>query len=166
MSSYSNIKTIKSLKYFIADNYKENELCPCILNISIPFDNGNEFYFSDDNYTPEKELNECFPNDEIYVTINFEEKCNCRYRNLSSLSKIEIYENFIKEISQLKNKFISEINKRDAKIKELEDCIKDISINLEKNINNTYKKINYETNISTINNYKLTQEPNIIKKLV
>ena len=156
-----DIQTIKSLKYYISDNYKKIKLCPCILHISIPLNKNNEFYFSDDNYKPEKKIVDCFPDHKIYITINLKEKCNCGYNKLDRLSKIEIYEKYRKEIYQLKNKLIKEINKRDQRIKELEDYIKGLTVNLDKNKYNKAKLI--ETNISIINNKNKKQKSNIIK---
>ena len=87
------IKTIKDIKYYIIDKYKNKKFYPCILSISIPYEDG--FICSDVNDTPEKYLEECFPDKIIYVIIDFNKKCDCGFNDLDKLTKREIFEIYI-----------------------------------------------------------------------
>ena len=82
-------KKIKYLKYSITEQYKKQKFCPCQLMYS-DFINNN-LYCSNINDTPEKNIDDCFPNHEIHVHINSDKCCDCGFKELNSLSKYEIY---------------------------------------------------------------------------
>ena len=49
-----------------------------------------------------KKNNECFPDGNIYITINLKEKYNCGHQNLYSLYEIEIMKIIKKKYLNLK----------------------------------------------------------------
>ena len=138
------IKTVKSLKYYIIDKYKNKNFCPCKLTISIPFE--DSYYCSEINDMPEKDLNECIFEGNIYIIIDLEKKCDCGFQFLESLSKRDIYEIYTKKIKKLTQIIESQKSENNQKIKDLEELNKDILISYDKEIN---QKI--ETNQNTIN---------------
>ena len=110
-----DIETIKDLKYFIINKYKAKKFCPCQLIISEYFEHC--IFCSIYNDTPKKKLIECFPNQKIYININLEKICDCDFENLNSLSKLEIYENFMEKIKKLTLKYEMIINEKEKKLK-------------------------------------------------
>ena len=153
------IQTINELKYFIIEKYKKNKFCPCQLIISEYLEYG--FFCSNLNETPEKNIDECFPSQKIYINVNSDNNCDCGFSNLNDLSKFEIYENFMKKIRQLILKYEIKINEKEKQIKELEE----INDELLNNIDNRIKK-NKEMNFpsSTPDNVvKLNQYDDNIK---
>ena len=153
------IQTINELKYFIIEKYKKNKFCPCQLIISEYLEYG--LFCSNLNETPEKNIDECFPSQKIYINANSDNNCDCGFSNLNDLSKFEIYENFMKKIRQLILKYEIKINEKEKQIKELEE----INDELLNNIDNRIKK-NKEMNFpsSTPDNVvKLNQYDDNIK---
>ena len=153
------IQTINELKYFIIEKYKKNKFCPCQLIISEYLEYG--LFCSNLNETPEKNIDECFPSQKIYINVNSDNNCDCGFSNLNDLSKFEIYENFMKKIRQLILKYEIKINEKEKQIKELEE----INDELLNNIDNRIKK-NKEMNFpsSTPDNVvKLNQYDDNIK---
>ena len=133
-----DIKTVKGLKYYIIDNYKKQKFCPCMLTISIPFEDG--FLCSEINDTPNKSLEGCFSNEDIFITIDFKKKCDCGFIELEKLTKREIYEMYDKIIKDLKKLLEYEKNDKYSKIKDLEEINNDILNNYDKQIERNYYK--------------------------
>ena len=147
------IKTIKDLKYYIIRKYKNQKFCPCILSISIPFE--DFFYYSEFNDTPEKLLEECFPDKIIYIMIDFDKKCDCGFNKLYSLSKKEIYEKYMKEINKLKHQIEILKGEKEEIIKNNEELNKDILINFDKNLKIDELNKNNKTNIGENDNVNI-----------
>ena len=139
------IKLIKDLKYYIIDYYKTQNFCPCMLMISRPLEDG--YYCSEEIDTPDKNILECFPDKKIYININYDQKCDCGFRELESLSKREIYEKYIKKINELKKLLELEKTRSIEKIKEMEEINNEI-------LNNFDKKLNINKRKKTIKNDK------------
>ena len=140
--NFKKIKTVKSLKYYIIDKYPKNNLCPCILSISVPFEDG--YYCSDINDKPENNLDECLFEGNIYIIIDFDKECDCGFKSLENISKREIYEIYTQEINKLKQLLESQKNEKDEKLKELEEINNDILINYDKEIEKNKSTIFYE----------------------
>ena len=138
------ITTIKDLKYYIINKYKDQKFCPCILSISIPFEDC--FFYSELNDTPEKILKDCFPDKDIYIIIDFERKCDCGFNDLENLSKIEIFEKYNKEIIKLKHQIELLKSEKEELIKNNEELNRDILINFDKNLKMNKKGKNNITN--------------------
>ena len=98
--NFKKIKTVKSLKYYIIDKYPKNNFCPCILTISVPFE--DSYYCSDINDKPENNLDECAFEGNIYIIIDSDKGCDCGFKSLENKSKREIYEIYTQEINKLK----------------------------------------------------------------
>ena len=124
-----NIKTIRDLKYFIIDKYRKQNFCPCQLIISELFEFG--LFYSNINDTPEKEINECFPEHKIYINVNSDISCDCGFGDLGSLSKYEIYEKFMAKIKKLILKYEIIINEKEKKIKDLEEINDELLNNID-----------------------------------
>ena len=138
-----NLKTIKVLKYYIIDKfYKKSKLCPCLLVISIPFEDG--YYYSEVNESPNKSLTECFPDDKnIYININLDIKCDCGFSKLDSLSKREIYDMYIERINKLKKLLVINNVEKCDHIKELQDINKEILNSYDRQIYDKQIESNY-----------------------
>ena len=148
----TSIKTIKDLKYYIIKYYEKRKFCPCILLISEPFE--DSYFCSDINDFPEKTIQECFSDENIYIVINYNNKCECGFSDLNSLWKIEIFEIYNKKINNLKKLLETEKFHLNTKIKELEELNKDILTNYDKQINiNSENCSTPNSNISKINSY-------------
>ena len=129
------VSTVKELKYYIIDKYKKQKFCPCILSISVPFEDG--FIYSIINDTADKNLEECFPDKNIYIIVDFNKKCDCGFNDLNQLTKREIYEIYSKKINELKKLLDNEKNEKNQKIKDLEEINKDILTNYDLNLENS-----------------------------
>ena len=130
------IKKIKDIKYYIIDNTKAPiSLCPCLLSISTPFEDG--YICSDINDSPNKLIEDClkyFPHGRIYVNVDLKIKCNCGFKELKDLSKRDIYEMYIEKINKL-NKLIDILRvEKEHEIKKYEELSKDILNNFDKEI--------------------------------
>ena len=94
---------IKDIKYYIIDNIKAPiSLCPCLLSISTPFEDG--YICSDINDNPNKLIEDClnyFPHGKIYINVDLKTNCNCGFKELKHLSKRDIYEMYIEKINKL-----------------------------------------------------------------
>ena len=128
------IKKIKDIKYYIIDKTKSSiKLCPCLLSISTPFEDG--YICSDINDTPNKLIEDClnyFPHGRIYVNVDIETKCNCGFKELEHLSKRDIYEMYIEKINKL-NKLIDILRvEKEHEIKIYEELNKEILNNFDK----------------------------------
>ena len=132
----NNIKKIKELKYFIIKQYKKQKFCPCQLMFSDFYK--TQLYCSKINDTPEKNIDECFPNHEIYTHVNSDKSCDCGFEELNSLSKYEIYEKYMEKINKLTFEYEKIINEKDIKIKDLELTIAELLDNID-NLNNMKK---------------------------
>ena len=170
-----DIETIKDLKYFIINKYKAKKFCPCQWIISEYFDHC--IFCSIYNDTPKKKLIECFPNQKIYINIILEKICDCDFENLNSLSKLEIYENFMEKIKKLTLKYEMIINEKEKKIEDMEKTL-DAILNNNKNetcrgdepINNNPKNniiINqYNDNIKSEEFYDIIINIKSIKEMI
>ena len=127
------IKTIKELKYFIINKYKKQNYCPCSLIISELFEYG--LFCSELNDKPEQIIDDNFPANKIYINIGIKKECDCGFKQLDSLTKIEIYENFMDKIKKLILKYEKIINEKDKKIKDLENINEELINNIDKNRN-------------------------------
>ena len=132
----NGIKKIKYLKYSITEQYKKQKFCPCQLMYS-DFINNN-LYCSNINDTPDKNIDDCFPNHEIHVHINSDKCCDCGFKELNSLSKYEIYDKLMAKINKLTSKYTKIINEKDKKIKDLELFSDELLNNID-NINDIKK---------------------------
>ena len=132
----NGIKKIKYLKYSITEQYKKQKFCPCQLMYS-DFINNN-LYCSNINDTPDKNIDDCFPNHEIHAHINSDKCCDCGFKELNSLSKYEIYDKLMAKINKLTSKYTKIINEKDKKIKDLELFSDELLNNID-NINNIKK---------------------------
>ena len=119
-----NVETIKDLKYYIINKYKKQKFCPCMLSISEPFE--DSFFCSDLNDSPEKKIDDCFYNENIYIIINYKKTCYCGFNEINSLTKIEIFEFYKNKIEEFKKAAEKKLNNANSKIKELEELNKDI----------------------------------------
>jgi len=119
-----NVETIKDLKYYIINKYKKQKFCPCMLSISEPFE--DSFFCSDLNDSPEKNIDDCFCNENIYIIINYKKTCYCGFNEINSLTKIEIFEFYKNKIEEFKKAAEKKLNDANSKIKELEELNKDI----------------------------------------
>ena len=135
--------------YFIIDKYRKQNFCPCQLIISELFEFG--LFYSNINDTPEKEINECFPEHKIYINVNSDISCDCGFGDLGSLSKYEIYEKFMAKIKKLILKYEIIINEKEKIIEDLESIISEIINNIDKN-RMTYEK-ELESKINEMKNY-------------
>jgi len=135
----NQIKLIKDLKYYIIDKYKTQNYCPCILIISVPYEDG--FFSAEVNDMPEAKLIDYFPDGDIYINVLNDSKCDCGFQELSKLSKREIFEKYIKRINDLKKFYRLEIIQKDEKLKESEENVKE----LWKNIENLNKQLENKT---------------------
>ena len=170
-----DIETIKDLKYFIINKYKAKKFCPCQLIISEYFEHC--IFCSIYNDTPKKKLIECFPKQKIYINIILEKICDCDFENLNSLSKLEIYENFMEKIKKLTLKYKMIINEKEKKIEDMEKTL-DAILNNNKNetcrgdepINNNPKNniiINqYNDNIKSEEFYDIIINIKSIKEMI
>ena len=156
-----NIKTIRDLKYFIIDKYRKQNFCPCQLIISELFEFG--LFYSNINDTPEKEINECFPEHKIYINVNSDISCDCGFGDLGSLSKYEIYEKFMAKIKKLILKYEIIINEKEKKIKDLEEINDELLNNIDnKNKTTKNKEMDFITNVGN-NIVKFSQYDDNIK---
>jgi len=141
----NQIISIKDLKYYIIDRYKSQKFCPCILIISVPFEDG--YFCAEVNDMPDAKLIDYFPDGDIFINILNDVKCDCGFHELANLSKLEIFEKYIKRINDLKKFYNLQIAQKNEKIKEYEENCEE----LVKIIDNLNKKIEN-------NNIKLTKE--------
>ena len=98
----------------------------------------NNLYCSNINDTPDKNIDDCFPNHEIHVHINSDKCCDCGFKELNSLSKYEIYDKLMAKINKLTSKYTKIINEKDKKIKDLELFSDELLNNID-NINDIKK---------------------------
>jgi HSP20 family molecular chaperone IbpA len=128
------IAKIKDIKYYIIDYMKKDfDLCPCLLSISTLFEDG--YAFSDVNDSPNKLIKDCidyFPHGRIYVNVDLKTKCYCGFKELENLSKRDIYEMYIEKINKLNKLIDIRTAEKDEEIKNLEEMIKNIIDNYEK----------------------------------
>ena len=157
------IKTIKELKYYIIDKYKKQNFCPCMLSISKFFEDG--FVCSEVNDTPDKYLEECFSDENIYIIVDYKKKCDCGFDILNLLTKREIYEMYNKKIEELKKLLDIEKNEKHQKIKDLEEIndyiLKTFDQNIEKK-NIKVDDIKEELNIFN-NNLRINENRNFFE---
>ena len=143
------VKTIKELKYYIINKFKKENYCPCSLIISEIFEYG--LFCSDLNDKPNQTIEGNFKENTIYVNINSDKTCDCGFEKINSLSKIELYENFMEKIKKLILKYEIIINEKEKKIEDLEIIISEIINNIDKN-RMTYEK-ELESKINEMKNY-------------
>ena len=143
------VKTIKELKYYIINKFKKENYCPCSLIISEIFEYG--LFCSDLNDKPNQTIEGNFKENTIYVNINSDKTCDCGFEKINSLSKIELYENFMEKIKKLILKYEIIINEKEKKIEDLEIIISEIINNIDKN-RMIYEK-ELESKINEMKNY-------------
>ena len=143
------VKTIKELKYYIINKFKKENYCPCSLIISEIFEYG--LFCSDLNDKPNQTIEGNFKENTIYVNINSDKTCDCGFEKINSLSKIELYENFMEKIKKLILKYEIIINEKEKKIEDLESIISEIINNIDKN-RMIYEK-ELESKINEMKNY-------------
>ena len=82
------------------------------------------------NDKPNQTIEGNFKENTIYVNINSDKTCDCGFEKINSLSKIELYENFMEKIKKLILKYEIIINEKEKKIEDLEIIISEIINNI------------------------------------
>jgi len=174
----NKIKTIRDLKYFIIEQYKEKNFCPCQLMISDYFI--NELCYSNANNTPDENIDKCFPDHNIYINVNSDTSCDCGFHNLNSLSKLELYERYMEKIRKLILKYECIINEKEREIKNLEELNDELLNNIDRrnkiqkdkemefitnDINSIVKFNQYNDNINFEDFYDIIININSIKQV-
>ena len=174
----NKIKTIRDLKYFIIEQYKEKNFCPCQLMISDYFI--NELCYSNANNTPDESIDKCFPDHNIYINVNSDTSCDCGFHNLNSLSKLELYERYMEKIRKLILKYECIINEKEREIKNLEELNDELLNNIDRrnkiqkdkemefitnDINSIVKFNQYNDNINFEDFYDIIININSIKQV-
>ena len=174
----NKIKTIRDLKYFIIEQYKEKNFCPCQLMISDYFI--NELCYSNSNNTPDENIDKCFPDHNIYINVNSDTSCDCGFHNLNSLSKLELYERYMEKIRKLILKYECIINEKEREIKNLEELNDELLNNIDRrnkiqkdkemefitnDINSIVKFNQYNDNINFEDFYDIIININSIKQV-
>ena len=174
----NKIKTIRDLKYFIIEQYKEKNFCPCQLMISAYFI--NELCYSNANNTPDENIDKCFPDHNIYINVNSDTSCDCGFHNLNSLSKLELYERYMEKIRKLILKYECIINEKEREIKNLEELNDELLNNIDRrnkiqkdkemefitnDINSIVKFNQYNDNINFEDFYDIIININSIKQV-
>ena len=174
----NKIKTIRDLKYFIIEQYKEKNFCPCQLMISDFFI--NELCYSNSNNTPDENIDKCFPDHNIYINVNSDTSCDCGFHNLNSLSKLELYERYMEKIRKLILKYECIINEKEREIKNLEELNDELLNNIDRrnkiqkdkemefitnDINSIVKFNQYNDNINFEDFYDIIININSIKQV-
>ena len=174
----NKIKTIRDLKYFIIEQYKEKNFCPCQLMISDYFI--NELCYSNANNTPDENIDKCFPDHNIYINVNSDTSCDCGFHNLNSLSKLELYERYMEKIRKLILKYECIINEKEREIKNLEELNDELLNNIDRrnkiqkdkemefitnDINSIVKFNQYNDNINLEDFYDIIININSIKQV-
>ena len=174
----NKIKTIRDLKYFIIEQYKEKNFCPCQLMISDYFI--NELCYSNANNTPDENIDKCFPDHNIYINVNSDTSCDCGFHNLNSLSKLELYERYMEKIRKLILKYECIINEKERELKNLEELNDELLNNIDRrnkiqkdkemefitnDINSIVKFNQYNDNINFEDFYDIIININSIKQV-
>ena len=174
----NKIKTIRDLKYFIIEQYKEKNFCPCQLMISDFFI--NELCYSNSNNTPDENIDKCFPDHNIYINVNSDTSCDCGFHNLNSLSKLELYERYMEKIRKLILKYECIINEKERELKNLEELNDELLNNIDRrnkiqkdkemefitnDINSIVKFNQYNDNINFEDFYDIIININSIKQV-
>ena len=152
----NQIKLIKDLKYYIIDKYKAQNYCPCILIISVPYEDG--FFSAEVNDMPDAKLTDYFPDGIIFINILNEPKCDCGFHELPYLSKREIFDKYIKRINDLKKFYGLEIAQKNDKIKEYEENNEEF-LKIIGNLNNQLKNNTILTKEVSGNDDKMNKKP-------
>ena len=152
----NQIKLIKDLKYYIIDKYKAQNFCPCILIISVPYEDG--FFSAEVNDMPDAKLTDYFPDGIIFINILNEPKCDCGFHELPYLSKREIFDKYIKRINDLKKFYGLEIAQKNDKIKEYEENTEEL-LKIIGNLNNQLKNNTILTKEVSGNDDKMNKKP-------